>query len=141
MLLLDHGFLPHLRARCALQHAIPAAELNALLRAMGALPPPNDVGVMADVATSSNKSDKDASDSGVPEGDSTHKGDSKSESSSKSLVEAAAASAAAAAGRRRRPPGADRLDCRRGAPGRRVGRDGRSERLRRQGRSGREQPN
>ena len=42
MLLLDHGYMPHLRARTALQHAIPTVDMQVLLKHMGVVPPPLD---------------------------------------------------------------------------------------------------
>lgn len=38
MLLLDHGFVPNLQARCALQHAIPAPGMRTMLSLIGVLP-------------------------------------------------------------------------------------------------------
>ena len=41
ILQLDHGCVPDLHARCALQHAVPATDLQQMLAAMGALPEDN----------------------------------------------------------------------------------------------------
>ena len=99
MLMLDHGYLPHLRARTALQHAIPAAGLSALLKAMGALPPPDDVAIIADVATSNSSAKSD--EGGVPSDVANHnknsRGTSPHPSETEQLAEKAALAAAGAA--------------------------------------------